>query len=91
MANSFHYSKGEQSTKRLKQCYWLDKKVTLCIFFGLGVFGLPDYPATDFVLISPSKLPYKQAAHLNFLKDCGISIRYIMSRVTAIAIQWREG
>ena len=26
-------------------------------FFGFGVFGLPDYPATDFVLISPLKSP----------------------------------
>ena len=60
--NSLNFSYGEfislfqRGTKHEKAKTVLDKKVTL-YFFGLGVFGLPDYPATDFVLISPSKLP----------------------------------
>ena len=63
--NSLVFSFGElislfqRGTKheKAKTVLLVTQKSHSLYFFGLGVFGLPDYPATDFVLISPSKLP----------------------------------
>ena len=63
--NSLNFSYGEfislfqRGTKheKAKKVLLVTQKSHSLYFFGFGVFGLPDYPATDFVLISPSKLP----------------------------------
>ena len=63
--NSLNFSYGEfislfqRGTKheKVKTVLLVRQKSHSLYFFGLVVFGLLDYPATDFVLISPSKLP----------------------------------
>ena len=63
--NSLNFSYGEfislfqrgKNHEKAKTVLLVTQKSHSLYFFGFGVFGLPDYPATDFVLISPSKLP----------------------------------
>ena len=66
----YERGRGERSRKRQTKRYRFHKNVTL-YFFGFGVFGLPDYPATDFVLISPSKLPLTNCRFRLFWRTVG--------------------